>query len=125
MAQPALVCPRCRRVEDGRLAYGRLEGQAPLLRCPRCAQTYPVVDGVPIVPTDLEGWLREQAPVVLARRDLDPALWDALLPQAPQALRQSEALQRSYAQPGGALVDALRELVPTLPGPTSCARILA
>ena len=114
---PPLVCPRCRRVEDGRLAYGTLEGEAPLLRCPRCEQRYPVIDGVPIVPSDLDAWLREQAPVLLARRDLDPAVWALVLPQASEALRTSEALRRTYADPTGELVDAIRAVVPSLPGP--------
>lgn len=44
------------------------------LTCPRCGQDYPVVDGVPLVLADLDGWLRQEGAAVLLRRDLPPLL---------------------------------------------------
>ena len=108
---PPLVCPRCRRVEGGELVWGRLEGTAEGYGCPVCFATYPVVDRVPIVLRDTDGWLASEAGVVLARRDFPDAVLARVLAGAGEALRRGAALERSYLDP---LESPLRTAVGTL-----------
>lgn len=68
-AGPALVCPGCRRVEGDRLRVEVLRAEGDWLGC-ACGRRYPVVDGIPVLLRDLDGWLAQQAPELLRRRDL-------------------------------------------------------
>jgi len=43
------------------LVWARLEAAADGYGCPACFATYPVVDGVPIVLRDTDGWLASVA----------------------------------------------------------------
>ena len=57
----SLVCPRCRRTDDGSLSIGFLEPRTDHLACGRCHGTYPVIDGVPVVLKDAGAWKAETA----------------------------------------------------------------
>lgn len=85
-----LVCPRCRRVERGRLVAHELQPGAEALVCPGCGARHPLLQGIPVVLRDLETWRASQP---------EPAPPGALAP------------------PGGSLPARVRELVAALPGP--------
>lgn len=58
-AEPRLVCPRCRRVDGGRLSIAFLETASERLLCRRCDSSYPVVQGTRVVVKDIDGWNAE------------------------------------------------------------------
>ncbi|MFZ5476390.1 MAG: methyltransferase domain-containing protein [Myxococcota bacterium] len=91
-----LVCPRCRHVADGALHVRLLStGEHGTLAC-ACGAVYPVVDGIPVVLADLDGWLAGEAVEALRRDDLPPAC-EAILAQGTAVARNRE-LARVYAR---------------------------
>ena len=86
--QLPLVCPQCRRADDGGLHVWTLEDAAGGLQCRGCQARYPIVDGIPVIARDLAPLLAE-----------DPAKGDAI----------ASIYARSW---DGPLQDWLRRVVP-------------
>lgn len=80
-------CPACQRDgHDAALALWRVahESGPPaditegLLRCPRCDQAYPIIDGIPILVPEPAAFVRDNIATILARTDLSDDLDNAL-----------------------------------------------
>ncbi len=82
---PVLVCPGCRTrtpvLDSYRIDVQSLEVAGDLLVC-ECGRRYPIVDGVPIVLADPDGFLRNEAATVL-ERDLAPEVAALLVHGGP------------------------------------------
>ena len=110
-----LVCPACRRVQDGRLVDHELLPGPLGLRCPGCGRDHPVVDGVPLVLRDLDAWLSAEAPALLRRTDLDPLL-EARLSRGAGGVAWRDLRRRAASRPhpdsalAGWLAEVLRGL---------------
>lgn len=88
------------------------------LACAGCGVLHPVVDGVPIVLSDVDKWLRSESVTLLARTDLPPALMQRLTATAPEPLQRNARLMASYAPPlPSPLLSAVREQLGSLSGP--------
>ena len=112
-----LVCPACRRIEDGRLVSHPLE-RGPLgLRCPGCGADHPVIDEIPLVLRDLDAWLAEEAPTLLCRQDLPAPLLARLAWGAGGTLwRDQQRLAIYHHSPDGPLHAWLRQVLVGLTG---------
>jgi len=76
-SEPRLVCPRCRRVDDGRLSIAFLDSGDRHLQCSRCQSLYPLVDETRVVVKDMDAWTAatkdDEALVrIFRRRDVGP-----------------------------------------------------
>lgn len=115
-ALPTLICPACRHVSAEGLHVRTLDDVDGLLRC-ACGAAYPVVDGVPIVFRDLNGWLSGEGAEALRRADLPAAVAARIVAGAGGALARNDALVDVYARSRhGDLQDWLRRVVGALPG---------
>jgi len=75
-----LICPAC-------TAGGRLESAPGGLRCGACQRLHPILDQVPIVMGDLDGYLAEHGAALAARGDLPPPVAARLRRFGPPSLR--------------------------------------
>jgi len=111
-----LVCPACRRFVNGALVSRSLEEADGLLAC-ACGARYPVVDGVPIVFRDVDGWLAGEGAEALRRADLPDAVTRRILAGAGGALARNTSLVDVYERSRrGPLQDWLRAEVGALKG---------
>ncbi len=91
----ALVCPACRRAEEGRLLYRGLARDGAVLRC-ACGRRYPVIDGVPVVLTELRQWAESEGAPALRRRDIADEVVD--LVATDTATARNQRLLRAYRE---------------------------
>ena len=121
-----LICPRCRRIGGegdppelaGQLLCRRLEPEGDLgaqrsgwLRC-GCGARYPVIDGIPVVLRDLDGFLASEGAALLVRQDLEPEFAEELAIRSGGALARAVHLSRVYAgSPPSPLTEWLAERV--------------
>ncbi len=94
-SEPTLVCPACRRAEAGDLYVQTLDPIGGMLGC-ACGALHPVVDGIPLVWRDLDGWLRSEGAEALRRTDLPDDLARRLAIGAGGALARNSALLSAY-----------------------------
>ena len=92
-----LVCPTCRRIENGQLLLASLRPDADrALACqaPSCATRYPIIDGVPVIVRDPKADIatveavRTALPDITLRADANMG-W----PNAKEAIRHIKELE--------------------------------
>ncbi|MFN7143832.1 MAG: methyltransferase domain-containing protein [Myxococcota bacterium] len=115
-ALPTLICPACRHVTADGLHVRTLDAVDGLLRC-ACGAAHPVVDGVPLLFRDLDGWLAGEGAEALRRSDLPSAVTERIVAGAGGALARNDALVDVYARSrDGELQDWLRRVMGALSG---------
>ena len=102
-----LICPACRRFDGERMLAASLVESGGGLTCRGCGRFHPVLDGVPIVLKDLDGWVDQELASVVARSDV-PA-WA----RVGTLDRDDRVLNAAMDSP---LRDRVRALVDELPG---------
>lgn len=105
-------------MRDGAVHAAPLAADELGLRCPSCGASHPTIDDVHLVLRDTDAWLASEAPVVMARRDLPPALLQRVAAAAGGPLARDLALARTYgAGEPCALRDVISRLASELPRP--------
>lgn len=102
---PRLVCPRCRRVEAGRLSTAHLRRLGDGLACRRCHARYPIIDGIPIVLADASEWTATTPRDDLMRRALGARTASPLRRYVNARVRTMRGSILDLGCGGGALYD--------------------
>jgi SAM-dependent methyltransferase/uncharacterized protein YbaR (Trm112 family) len=135
-------CPACQRDgHDAPLTLWRIARELGppadvvegLLRCPRCDQAYPILEGIPILVPEPAAFVRDNIATILARNDLsddlENALGDACGPGSWfDATRQhlSSYAWDHYAEfPPSDLIPSQPSIAPASARPGGAARLLA
>jgi SAM-dependent methyltransferase len=109
MVMPPARCPAC----AGSLGPGPAG-----LVCLACDADFPVVSGIPLLLTDVDGYLRNERLAVLARTDLPGPVLERLLRGSDNPLARSLRRLWRYSQSTeGPMQARCRELLASLPGP--------
>lgn len=95
--------------------YRGLARDGAILRC-ACGRRYPVIDGVPVVLSELRQWAESEGASALRRRDLAPELVDLVATDA--ATRRDRRLVRAYREaPPSPLDRWVADALAAAPGP--------